>query len=141
VHALGTLHSALRPRGLLLDVRPAEQHPWVELRRRGAADHGHCIVRLGQIDDSYRHRTLTTANAALRTVIDAGQFARICTRTFTFVYHFDSVETWLAYMEEHWYTARLSPELIARAREEPPEDTDEIRVLRVIRAARLLRME
>ena len=136
MHALETMHAALRPDGLLLDVRPALKHPWVEVQRDGI------VRRLGQIDDSYRHSTLATSDAALQVLIDAGQFVRERERTFTFVYHCDSVDTWLAYMSEHWSTGRLSDEFIGRARKALPIDTSgELRILREIRAAQLRRAE
>jgi hypothetical protein len=161
VHALDILHTALRPGGLLLDVRPAPEHPWVEVARSSTggndADNRNLgrrddAVRLGRVDDSYRMGTLATADAALQTAIDAGRFAREREQTFTFVYHFDSVPTWLAYMAEHWSTGRLSPDLIARAWRELPGktadggnggndgDTHELRILRAIRASRLRRL-
>jgi hypothetical protein len=145
VHALETLHTTLRPQGLLLDVRPAPQHPWVEVQRGGAMSRSGCGGRLGggrlgQVDDSYRIGTLAIADAALQTVIDAGRWVRERAETFTFVYHFDSVEAWLAYMAEHWSTAHLSTELIARAREEWSGAADELRIPRVIQAARLRRL-
>lgn len=145
MHALETIHSALRPQGLLLDIRPAPQHPWVHIhRRRTTGDETNQtqderVMQLGQIDDSYRMRTLAVADAALQTVLDAGRFVRERTQVFTFVYHFDSVESWLAYMAEHWSSAHVSADVIARARNELSAQTDEIRVLRTIQAARLRR--
>jgi hypothetical protein len=157
VHALDTLHTALRPQGLLLDVRPAPEHPWVEVAHRRdthtrSTGPGDEAVRLGRVDDSYRMGTLAIADAALQTAIDAGRFVHEREETFTFIYHFDGVETWLAHMAEHWSTGRLSPDLIARARQELPGQTAaggdegnegesrELRILRAIRVSRLRRL-
>lgn len=140
MHALETIHSALRPQGLLLDVRPAPQHPWVAIKTSDATDRSEGVVRLGQIDDSYRIGTLANADTALLTLIDAGHFCQERAETFTVAYHCDSVETWLAYMAEHWSTAQISSELIARAREELSQSTGEVLVLRAIRAARLRKL-
>ena len=52
MNALERMWAALRPDGLLLDIRPAPQRPWVEVRR------GESVAPLGQIDDSYRFGTL-----------------------------------------------------------------------------------
>jgi hypothetical protein len=138
VHALDTIHAALRPQGLLLDVRPEPRHPWVEVQRCAAARVGERLERLGQVNDSYRHGTLAMADDALQTVIAAGRFARELGETFTFIYHFDSVDTWLTYLAEHWTSASFDPELIARAHAALPAGaTGEVRILRDIHAARL----
>lgn len=140
MHALQSLYAALRPQGLLLDVRPAPEHPVVEVMRgRGAMDQSEQVVQLGQLDDSYRLRTLATADAALQTLIDAGRFVRERAETFTFIYHFDNVDTWLAYMAEHLSTAHISAELTVLARQELSAQTGELRILRAIQAARLRR--
>jgi hypothetical protein len=128
--------ATLRPGGLLLDIRPAPQRPWVEIQR------GESVATLGQIDDSYRFGTLRVADAAVQTMIDAGRFARERDVTFTFVYHLDSVDDWLEHMSENWSSATLAPDLIARAREALPSGVEgELRIPRLIRAARLRRIE
>jgi hypothetical protein len=71
VHALKSLHAALRPNGLLLDVRPAPENPVVELVHGGdsTVDSRRRVLPLGHVDDSYRIGTLATADAALQMVI------------------------------------------------------------------------
>jgi hypothetical protein len=98
VHALESLHTALRPQGLLLDVRPAPEHPWVEVVCSDAVDGGERVLRPGQLDDSFRLGTLATADAALQTLIEAGRFVREDAETFTCVYHWPSADAWLTYM-------------------------------------------
>lgn len=127
------MHTALRADGVLLDVRPAPEHPWVEIQRGTAA------VRLGQFDDSYRHGTLAIADAAIAHFVAMGHLARECTVDFTFIYHCDSVETWLVYMAEHWHTARIPADLIARARATFVPGTSDLRIPRTIRATRYRR--
>jgi hypothetical protein len=127
--------AALRPGGALLDIRPAPEHPWVEVQ------HGKRVVRIGQVDDSYRIGTLLIADAAVQAVIDAGRFAPERDVRFTFVYHLNSVDAWLAYMSEHWNSAIITPDLITRAHEVLPSGAEgELRIPRVIRATRLRRM-
>lgn len=133
MNALTTMHAALRPAGLLLDIRPAPRHPSLEVVRGGQT------VRIGQIDDSYRFGTLASADTALQTLIDAGQFVRERETTFTFIYHFDSVEAWLGYMAEHWHSAHIAGDLVARARDVFSRGGGELRIRRTIRAARLRR--
>ena len=134
------MHSALRPRGLLLDVRPAPDHPWIAIKRVAATDGSERLIRLGQVDDSYRMGTLAIADAALQTVIAAGRFAPERAETFTFAYHFEGVEAMLAYMAERWSTAQVSDELIARVRGELAREAGETLALRAIRAERLRRL-
>jgi hypothetical protein len=107
--------------------------------RPDAEDRSERVVRLGQVDDSYRMGTLAIADAALRTVIDAGRFLLEHEETFTFAYHFESVEVWRTYMAEHWSSAYVGAEVIARAQQALSEKTGELRVLREIHVARLKR--
>ena len=138
MRALETVHHSLRPDGFLLDVRPAPQHPWVVIHR-GAnhVDQTGRIVRVGQMDDSYRMETQAVADAAVQTMIAAGRFVRERAETFTVIYHFESVEAWLTYMADHWSSARISASLIEEARAELAREPGEVRVLRAIRAVRL----
>jgi hypothetical protein len=124
--------TALRPGGALLDIRPAPERPWVQVWR------GESVTLVGQIDDSYRFGTIQVADAALQTAIEAGRFVSEDDARFTFVYHLDSVDAWLAYMAEHWSSAIIDPETVARACEALPAGTEgDLRIPRVIRATRL----
>jgi hypothetical protein len=135
VNALELMWAALRPGGLLLDIRPAPEHPWVEVQC------GERVVRISQIDDSYRIGTLQVADAALQTLVDAGRSARDRDVTFIYMYHLDSVDAWLKYMAEHWSSAIISADMIARAHEAlPPGVEGEVRIPRIIRATLLRRV-
>jgi hypothetical protein len=140
VHALESLHAALRPNGLIIDVRPAPVHPTVAFVPREVG--GRCLqsVRLGQLDGSFRIGTLATADAALQTLIDAGQLVRDRAETFTFMYHFDSVPSWLTYMAEHWATVEIGEALIAHAQAELAVAPGEVQILRTMHASRLGRV-
>jgi hypothetical protein len=133
VHALETVHTSLRPSGFLLDIRPAQQQPWLEVSRAEKC------TRLGHIDDAYRMGTLAMADAALETVIKAGLFEREEGITFPFIYHCGDVDTWLAYMAEHWSSATIDASLIAQAREALSIDDGDLQIHRAIHAARLRR--
>lgn len=167
MRALATIHNSLRPHGLLLDVRPAPQHPQLVIQHHqrnqrnqrnqhgdqnspatayqdrrggeGAAEQVARVVRIGQIDDSYRIGTQVIADAAMQTVIDAGHFVRERAETFTVIYHSENMETLLAYMAEHWSSAHISAHVIAQAREELAREPGEAQVRRAIRAVRLRR--
>ena len=135
MNAVERMWAALRPGGLLLDIRPATEHPRVEIQR------GERVVTIGRIDDSYRIGTLLVADTAVQMVVDAGQFAWERDERFTFVYHVESVDAWLAYMAEHWSSAIISAEVIARACDAlPPGVEGEVRIPRIIHATRLRRV-
>jgi hypothetical protein len=130
---LETVHTALRPTGFLLDIRPAQQQPWLEVIR------AENCTRLGHIDDAYRMGTLAMADAALETVREAGLFEWEEEITFPFLYHCGEVDAWLAYMTDHWSSAAVDNTLIQRAREALREDPGDLRIRRTIHAARLRR--
>jgi hypothetical protein len=133
VRALDSAHTALRPDGLLLDIHPEPEHAWVEAHTGGR------VVRLGQIDDPFRNNTVQAARAVLRDAVHASQFIEERSTRFVFVYHFDSVETWLTYMKESWSTARIDEDVIARCRAALDAASGEICVLRAVRATRYRR--
>ena len=77
----------------------------------------------------------------MQTLVDAGRFVRERDVPFTFVYHLESVDAWLNYMAEHWSSAIISADVIARARDAlPPGAEGELRIQRIIHATRLRRV-
>lgn len=134
MHALETARGALRPMGVLLDLRPAPQNPWVSVQRNER------VTLIGQVDDTYRMGTLAVGDAALQTLITAGRLVSERTETFAFNYHFDSVESWLAYMAEKWNSAHVDGEVVALLREELAREPGEVVAQRAIRAERLRRL-
>jgi hypothetical protein len=83
--------------------------------------------------------TLVTADAALQTLIDTGLLVREHAEAFTFVYHFDDVPSWLAYMAENWATVDIGEAMIARAQAELAAAPGELQILRTMQASRLRR--
>jgi len=134
VNALNRMHAALRPGGLLLDLHPEALHAPVEVRV------GDAILPLGHLDETRHIHDVQVARAGRQVAVDARQFVVERETRFTFVTHFESVETWLTYMAEHMHKAVVSPELVARARALLPPGTEgEVRIPRQISAARLRR--
>jgi hypothetical protein len=126
------MHTALRPGGHLLDLHPEALHSPVEVRV------GDAIVPLGHLDDTQHIHDVHIGRAARQAAIDAGLFVLERETRFTFVTHFDSVDTWLTYMVEHMQKAVIPAELVARAHEVlPPGTAGEVRIPRQIYAARL----
>src|SRR5215469_477313 len=128
------MHSALRPGGQLLDLHPDAVHSPV------AVEAGGTIVPHGHLDDTLHIRDVHGALAARQVVIDAGQFILERETRFTFITHFDSVDSWLRFMAEHAQKSVIPAELVARARELlPPGTAGEVRIRRQTYAARLRR--
>lgn len=128
------MHAALRPGGHLLDLHPDALHAPVEICV------GDAIVPLGYLDETRHIHEVQVARSARQAAIDAGQFVMERETRFTFVTHFDTVETWLTYMSEHMRKAVVPAELVARARELLPlGTTGEVRIPRQIYTARLRR--
>lgn len=79
------------------------------------------------------------AEAVLRDVVAAGVYVPEQSTTLPFIYHFDSVEAWLDYMQEWWAAAIIEREMVARARTLLADRNGEIRVRQTLRATRLRR--
>ncbi len=136
MNALYRMHTALRPGGQLVDLHPDAIHAPVEVCV------GDAIVPLGHLDETRHIQDVQIARAARQTVIDAGWFVLERETRFTFVTHFDTVESWLTYMAEHVQKAVIPAELVARARALlPPGMAGEVRIPRQIHAARFRRTD
>jgi hypothetical protein len=136
VHALRHIHAALRPHGLLLDVHPDATHSPVEIAVACGA-----VMSLGHLDDTQHIQDVLVTRAARQGAIDAGQFALESEVRFTFLSHFDNIESWLAYRSQQTTKGILPADLLEHARELlPPETAGEVRIPRQLYAARLRRM-
>ena len=128
------MHTALRPNGRLLDLHPDAIHSPVEVRV------GDVILPLGRLDETLHIQDVRTARAARQVAIDAGLFVLEREIRFTFVTHYDTVESGLTYVAEHPQKAVIPAELVARAQALlPPGTSGELRIPRQIYAARLRR--
>jgi hypothetical protein len=110
VHALENVHRALRPGGLLLDVRPEPGDAVVEVVSAGRA------ARIGVVEESERGDRIRRARAALTRIVRRGWLVRERAVRFRFVSHADTVDDWLAHREEKGATSVLDPALVEQAR-------------------------
>ncbi len=135
MHALSRIHAALRPRGLLLNLLPQANYGVVEVGIGGV------ILWLGYLGDETRDlQDFHVVLAAQQAAIDARLFLLEREVRFTFVEHFDTVESWLTYKAEHEQGAIIPAELVARARELlPPGTAGEVRISGEHYAVRLRR--
>jgi hypothetical protein len=133
VRALNTIHTALRPDGVLLDIHPEPTHAAIEVH---LPDH---VVLLGPIDQSAQIADIVAARATLQATIDAHQWWRERAVSFEVLYHFESVDEWLQHLADRGSSAVIPPSLIARARELLRSGPGTLRMLRSVYAARLRR--
>ncbi len=133
MRALENIRAALRPGGVLLDIRPAPRHSRVEVRI------GDCTVPLGRLDESEDMPCFRAADETVRRAVDAGMFRLEREVVFQFMYHADDVDAWLAYMAAKWRHAAVGPALVTRAQELLAQQGGEVRIHRQLYAARLRR--
>jgi hypothetical protein len=110
VHALEQIWHALRPGGLLIDMRPIAARWPMEILASGR------ILRAGRIDDSPNAPDDRAANAAMRTSVRRGLYRPVARASFPFDYVWDSVSELSEYVAANWEgCAVLQPRLLARA--------------------------
>jgi hypothetical protein len=118
----------------MLDIHPEPEHSWVEVQT------GDGVLPVGRLDESGLIDRIHAARAVLASLIDEGYFVHERETTFEFLYHFDSVDAWLAYMAEDWVSAVIPEVVVARAREVLVSGTGELRIREPVYAARLRRV-
>lgn len=133
MRALRTIHTALRPGGVLLDIQPARHDSWVEIQRSDRT------LRVAKLDESPGYDAQRAASAALQTAVDEKLFAPETDLFFTFRYHFESFDAWVEQMNG-WERIVMSTELRERVREALTATPGKLRVARNMHAARFRRL-
>ncbi len=108
VHALCEAQRVLKPRGLLLDLRPADQDHQVFSRARGVWH------RLGRIlvDDA----DVRAADRALVRVVERGLYLPISSHNFRVRRHFSALRDWREYVGG-FTSSRPEPGLLQNVRQ------------------------
>jgi hypothetical protein len=130
VHVLHRIHRWLRPGGRLLDIHPEPEDARVEVRD------GDCLTFVGPYARPAIYQNTFTARDQLAALVAQGLFALERSITFEVLYHFDSVDAWLAYRTERGTTTEVDPALLTRAREMLAEASGELLVREQLRATR-----
>ncbi len=131
-NALRRVSAALRPCGLPLNLLPDATHWSV------AVSVGGDLVRLGHLDNTRHVQELHVTLAAQQAAIGAGVYVLERETYFTFIEHFDTVDSWLTNIE--FKRAIIPAELVARARKLlPPGKVGEVLLSQQFYAARLSR--
>jgi hypothetical protein len=133
VHVLHRVHRWLRPAGRMLDIHPEPEDARVEVR------FGHRLTFVGPYQRPAIYRNIHAARAALAGMVDERLFVRERSVKFEVVYHFDSVDKWLAYRVERGTSTEVDPALLARARDVLAETSGELLIREQMRATRYRR--
>ena len=91
------------------------------------------------MDTSAGIARILAARSLLDSVVAAGYFTPTRTISFEFVYHFDSVDAWLAYMSDRWLDATIGPGLVSKARRLLRRRPGDLVLREQVRATRLER--
>jgi hypothetical protein len=123
VHALETVHSLIKPGGLLLDIHPGVEKAWVEVRVNGK-DYFLDVVE--ETDDYIEYKQ---ANDALAQAGEKGLFSTEETGKFLFVIHAGSMEEMRGFLTDNWKDAILDESLDGKATEYSSKAADSYEVL------------
>ena len=110
VHALLECWRVLGREGKLIDLRPVQSNPSIEVIT--TSSHfvpGHIVDEADAADDM-------AADEAMIEVVRRGYFAPQMQDTFKFAVYWDTLEDLLAYADRKWSTIKLPPETRERAR-------------------------
>jgi hypothetical protein len=133
VHVLQRIHRWLRPGGRVLDIHPEPEAASVEVAAHGS------LTRIGPFDRLAIYDKITAARTALAELVDDGLYDRERSISFELLYHFDSVEAWLAYRADRGSSTVVPPELQERASEVLAETAGELLIREQMRATRYRR--
>jgi hypothetical protein len=113
VHALEEIHRVTRPAGTLIEIRPALEFPFLEVRSNGELVFSEKDPGFDYEEDS------RLAEAAVATVVDRGDFVLEESRRFEMRTHASSLQQ----LRDHWavadaYDLEEKEETLARRQEE-----------------------
>jgi hypothetical protein len=123
VHALETIHSLIKPGGVLLDIHPGLDKAWVEVRVNGK-DYFLDVVQ--ETDDYIEYQQ---ANEALLQASKRGWFEVDEAGKFLFIIHSGSMEEMREYLVDNWKDAVLNESLEGKAREYYSKAADSFEIL------------
>ena len=117
----------------MLDIHPEPEDARVEVRA------GHRLTYVGPYQRPAIYENTHAARAALAGLVEEGWFARERSVEFEVLYHFESVDQWLAYRVERGTCTEVDPALLARARDVLAETPGELLIREQMRATRYRR--
>jgi hypothetical protein len=111
VHALETVHSLIKPGGLLLDIHPGTNKAWVEAKVNGKE---YILDTLEETDDYIEYKQ---AGDALAQAISQGIISVEENGKFPFIIHAATIEELRDFLTDSWKDAVLNESVDAKARE------------------------
>jgi hypothetical protein len=111
VHALETVHSLIKPGGLLLDIHPGTDKAWVEARVNGKDYFLDCL------EETDNYIEYEQADQALAQGVERRLFTIADSGKFTFIIHAATIEEMRDYLSENWKDAVLNESVESKARE------------------------
>jgi hypothetical protein len=130
VHVLHRIHRWLRPGGRVLDIHPEPEDARVEVRD------GNRLTFVGPYARPAIYENIHRARDSLARVVGEGLFARERSTVFEVLYHFASVDAWLAYRVERGTSTEVDPTLLAGARDVVADTSGELLIREQMRATR-----
>jgi len=117
----------------VLDLHPEPEDARVEVRD------GHRLTFVGLYQRPGIYENIHAARGALAGLVGEGWFARERSIEFEVLYHFDSVDQWLAYRVERGTSTKVDAALLVRARGVLAETPGELLIREQMRATRYRR--
>jgi hypothetical protein len=111
VYALETVHSLIKPGGLLIDIHPGLEKAWVEVRANGK-DYFLDVVE--ETDDYVEYQQ---ASDALAQVVDRRLFSFEEAGKFLFFIHAESMEEMREFLAENWKDSVINESVDGKARD------------------------
>ena len=130
MNVLHRVHRWLRPDGRMLDIHPEPEDASVEVRD------GPRLTFVGPYQRPHIYQNIHAARAALAGMVEQGLFARERSIVFEVLYHFETVDQWLAYRVERGTSTEVDPGLLERARDVLAETSGELLIREQMRATR-----
>jgi len=114
----------------MLDIHPEPEDARVEVRD------GDRLTFVGPYARPTIYDNIHTARDTLAGLVGEGLFARERSMVFEVLYHFDSVDAWLAYRIERGTSTEVDLALLARARQVLADTSGELLIREQMRATR-----
>jgi hypothetical protein len=111
VHVLETVHSLIKPGGLLIDIHPGLDKAWVEVRVNGKD------YFLDVVEETDNYIEYQQANEALTEIVKQGLFSVEAAGKFIFIIHASSMDEMREFLSANWKDAVLKESLDGKARE------------------------
>jgi hypothetical protein len=123
VHALETVHTLIKPGGILLDIHPGVNKAWVEAKVNGKEYY------LDVVDETDDYIEYGQANSALAQAEKNLLFGMDEAGKFEFIIHAGTMKEMREFLAENWKDAILNESIDGKAREYFSKAADSYEVL------------